>query len=501
MTDAAIAVRMDGITKLYPRVVANKNASLSVLRGEVHAVVGENGAGKSTLMKILYGLASPDEGTIEVQGHALHHHAPADAIRAGLGMVFQHFVLVGPLTVAENVVLGAEPRRGPLFDRARAQREVREISERFGLPIDPRAKVEDLPVGMQQRVEILKVLFRRAEVLILDEPTAVLTPQETDELVLVMRGLAGQGKSILFISHKLREVMVASDRVTVMRQGRTVRTLETSGTSPGEIAHLMMDRDLAPPVRPAAREPGEAVLEIGNLSALSDRGTAALSGIDLVVRAGEIVGVAGVEGNGQTELVECVAGLRAVSEGTVRIGSRENRQDPAACYAAGLAHIPEDRHERGVILDFSVEDNSILGLQGRFSGRLGLRHREIHRHAEGIIESCDVRPRDPAIRLSQLSGGNQQKVVVGRELARRPRLLVAAHPTRGLDVGASEFVLRRVLVERDRGAGVLFVSAELPELLAISDRIVVLARGRIAGEVDPAEVDEARLGLLMAGHG
>jgi len=487
MTDRPVAVRMQGITKRYPRVIANQRASLQVAEGEVHAIVGENGAGKSTLMKILYGLVAPDEGEIEVLGRRLHHHSPNDAIRAGIGMVFQHFMLVPPLTVAENIVLGTEPSTGPFFRRSTAVRSVREISEEFGLPIDPEARVEDCSVGLQQRVEILKVLLRGARVIVLDEPTAVLTPQEVDELISVLRRLASQGKTILLITHKLREVMAAPDRVTIMRQGETVETLETAKTTPAEIAHKMIGRELDTPPRPATHAPGETILEVRGLEALSDRGTPALRGVDLTVRKGEIVGVAGIEGNGQSELVECIARLRPTVAGTIR-------------RRAELAHIPEDRHKRAVVLDFSLEENAILGLQNRFSGLLSMRFGSMRKHIEEIFLTCDVRPPDRTLSMRQLSGGNQQKIVVGRELSRRAGLLLACHPTRGLDVGASEFVLRSLLAERSRGAGVLFVSAELPELMSISDRVAVMFGGRIVGEVDPTQVDERRLGLMMAGH-
>ncbi len=501
MSDGPVTVRMTGITKTYPRVVANRNASIEARAGEVHAIVGENGAGKSTLMKILYGVVKPDAGETTVRGRRLSHGTPNEAIRAGIGMVFQHFMLVPPLTVAENIVLGAEPVRGPFVDRGRAEREIREVSEKFGLPIDPRNRVEDCSVGLQQRVEILKVLHRGAEVIILDEPTAVLTPQEVDELIQVIRRLAGQGKTVILITHKLREVMAASDRVTIMRAGETVETLETKKTSAGEIAHKMIGRELDQPPKPDGRPPGDAVLEVRGLEADSDRGTPALRGVELRVRSGEIVGLAGVEGNGQTELIECLAGLRTPSSGTVILGGKDiTSHTPRSRFEAGLAHIAEDRHRRAVVLDFSLEENAILGLQHEFSRPFSLKFGAMRRHIEEIIRRCDVRPPDAGLPMRALSGGNQQKVVVGRELARRPRILLACHPTRGLDIGAIEFVQRSLLAERARGAGVLFVSAELSELMAISDQILVIAGGRIVGEVNPTEVDERRLGLMMTGH-
>jgi len=497
----APAVRMTGITKRYPRVVANRNVSFEVRPGEVHAVVGENGAGKSTLMKILYGLVPADEGTIEVRGRRLERYGPSDAIAAGVGMVFQHFMLLPPLTVAENIVLGMEPVKGGVFfDRDTARAKIREVSKQYGLEVDPDARVEECPVGLQQRVEILKVLLRGAEVIILDEPTAVLTPQEVDELIAVIRRLAGQGKTILIITHKMREVMAASDRVTVMRAGEVVGTLETKATSAGEIAHLMVGREVESPKRQPAQPAGSAVLAVKSVCATSDRGTTALSDVSFDVRAGEIVGIAGVEGNGQSELIQCLVGLRRPTAGSVVLAGRTvTRWSPRARFDAGLAHIAEDRHKRAVVLDFTLEENAILGRQWRFAWPGWLHVGPVRREIDGIIATCDVRPPDRGLLMRSLSGGNQQKVVVGRELARRPALLIAAHPTRGLDIGAIEFVQKALLAERARGTGVLLISAELSELMAISDRILVIAGGRIVGQVDPAQVDERQLGLMMTG--
>lgn len=500
MTERRVSVQMSGITKRYPRVVANRNASLTVYEGEVHAVVGENGAGKSTLMKILYGLVTPDEGRIVVRGRELHRHSPSDAIAAGIGMVFQHFMLVPPLTVAENIVLGTEPTRGLTFDRAAASAQVREVSQKYGLHIDPDARVEDCSVGLQQRVEILKVLLRGAQVIILDEPTAVLTPQEVDELSAVIRRLAAQGKTILIITHKLREVMAVSDRVTIMRQGETVETLDTKSTTPAEIAHKMVGRELDQPRRLSGRV-GAPVLRVAGLRAMSDRGVEGLKGLDLDVREGEIVGIAGIEGNGQTELMECIAGLRTPTEGKIFFANQDiTALTPKQRIEAGIAHIPEDRHKRAVVLDFSVEENSILGCQWDFSSPLSLRFWKMREHVEHIIKTCDVRPPERAVPMRALSGGNQQKVVIGRELMRRPKLLLAAHPTRGLDIGAIEFVQRKLLEAKAQGTAIVIVSGELPELMALSDRVIVMFAGRIVGQVDPARVDERQLGLMMAGH-
>ncbi len=494
-----LAVEIASVSKRYARCVANEDARLEVRPGEIHALVGENGAGKSTLMKILAGVIRPDQGTVKIRGRAMSRFVPSEALAAGVGMVFQHFVLVGPLTVLENVVLGREPRRGPFFDRARAAAEVAAVSERYGLAVDPWAKVEDLPVGVQQRVEILKVLHRGAEIIVLDEPTAILTPQEVDDLLAVIRGLAKAGSTIVLITHKLREVMAVADRITIMRQGRTLETLEAKATSADEIAEKMIGRPPSPPVR-QPRAPGEVFLRVRGLSAASDRGVAALSGVDLEVRQGEILGIAGIEGNGQAELLECIAGLRAPSAGSVSFGDRDvTRASVGERLDLGLGHIPDDRLRRAVVLPLSVEENAILGSARSYSSFARLHTQKIRAHAQALIAENDVRPADPSALLQGLSGGNQQKLVIGREMARKPRLVLAGHPTRGLDVSAMEHVDKALLAARDQGAAVLLVSAELSELLAISDRILVLAGGRVAGLVAPEEVDERALGLMMAG--
>jgi len=505
MTNAgsANAIEMRGVTKRYPRVIANQDASLSVRRGEIHAVVGENGAGKSTLMKVLAGVTRPDEGVVEVGGKAYQKYTPEEAAHRGVGMVFQHFVLVPTLTVAENVVLGHEPRKGVVFDRARAESDVLALSRRFGLEVDPSAPVETCSIGVQQRVEILKVLARGAEVLILDEPTAILTPAEVDELLAVLRRLAGEGKTIVLITHKLREVMAVAERITIMRAGRTVTTVEVKSTTQDAVAELMVGRPPKHEQRPPARPRGPAVLEVKGLVARSDRGPVAVHGIDLVVHAGEIVGIAGIEGNGQTELIECITGLRAPQAGTVRIaGTDVTSSDVATRLKLGMAHVPEDRHRRGVVLDFSIEENVILGAPPDRYARMGVLDRgRMRTETLALVKAHDVRPPDPDARMSALSGGNQQKVVIGRELGRSPRLIIAAHPTRGLDLGAMEHVDSSLVQARANDVAVLLVSAELSELLAIADRIVVLYGGRVAGEVDlrSATADERTLGAMMAG--
>jgi simple sugar transport system ATP-binding protein len=499
--EAEYSVEMRGIWKRYPRVIANKNATLEVRAGEVHAVVGENGAGKSTLMKVLYGIVNADEGAIRVRGRLLEKHSPSDAIGAGVGMVFQHFMLAPTLSVAENIVLGREPRKAVLFDRAKANDDVRAVSKRFGLWIDPEMKLEGCSVGLAQRVEILKVLYRGAEVIVLDEPTAVLTPQEVDELIEVMRRLTAEKKTIILITHKLREVMAVADRITVMRQGETIETLEAKSTNADAIAELMVGRKVSAIGRAEGRS-GERkrVLDVRGLSARSDRGLVAFQGIDLSVEAGEILGIAGIEGNGQTELIECIAGLRVPDSGSVLIdGADVTHATPKARYARGLAHVPEDRHKRAVVLEFSVEENAILGSQGDFFRPLVRMGEKIRAHAEAIISTGDVRPPDRLEKMRALSGGNQQKVVIGRELLRKPRLFLAAHPTRGLDVGAIEHVQSMLRTARANGAAIVLVSGELSELLAMSDRMIVMFEGRIVGEVDPASTSERELGALMAG--
>lgn len=494
------AVTLKGITKRFPRVLANDRVDFSARPGEVHALVGENGAGKSTLMKILAGFYEPDEGEVLLEGTRLRPGDTAEAIRRGVGMVHQHFMLVPPFTVAENVTLGAEPRRGPLFARAKARADVAALAGSFGLTIDPDAKVEDLSVGEQQRVEILKVLYRGAKVLVLDEPTAVLTPGEVDELLRVLRGLRDQGKTVIFITHKLREVMALSDRVTVMRRGAAVGTLETKDTTPEKIAELMVGRPVLVDVAKTRATPGEVVLEVENLSALSRRGLPALKGVSFEVRAGEIFGIAGVEGNGQTELVEVLAGIRAPSGGTTSLPARAT---PFERRAAGVAFIPEDRHRHACVLDMSVWENGLLGSVHRheFTAPGYLRGGAAVAYAKKLNASLDVRPDAPEVPFRGLSGGNQQKFVVARELAQSPRCLVVSQLTRGVDIGAMVAIWKRLLDARDKGMGVLLVSAELSEILSLADRIGVMYAGELV-KVLPAEgANEQELGMLMAGGG
>lgn len=504
-------LEMRGVTKTFPGVVACNNIDLDVQAGEIHALLGENGAGKTTLMNVLYGLYEADKADIRLRGEPVTIQSPAAAIAHGIGMVHQHFTLVPVFTVAENILLGREPRtRSGAFDRRRAEEIVRELSREHGLAIDPGAKVEDLSVGLQQRVEILKALYGGADILILDEPTAVLTPQEADELMATLRELAGQGKAIILITHKLREVLAAADRITVIRRGEKIGTFVRAETSADELATAMVGRKVSLRVEKGAARPGEPVLTVENLSVTSSRGLPAVRGVSLEVRAGEIVGIAGVDGNGQTELVEALTGLRASAGGRITVRGeditartvRERRQ-------IGLGHIPQDRQRRGLVLDFTVAENAILGRHDEppFSRRRmlpwlqWLQFQPITAHARKLIGEFDVRPPDPDLRTASLSGGNQQKVIVARELDQEPHCLLAVQPTRGLDIGAIEFIHRRLIAARDDGRGVLLVSLELDEILALSDRILVMYEGRIVAELDRDEATEEKLGLYMAGGG
>jgi simple sugar transport system ATP-binding protein len=496
------AVEMRGITKVFGSLVANDHIDLTVRRGTIHALVGENGAGKSTLMSMLYGLYTPTAGEIRIGGNQVVFHGPGDAIKHGIGMVHQHFMLVPPLTVAENIVLGAEPPAPVVYPRREANRRVAELSSRFGLRVDPDAQVGALPVGLQQRVEILKTLYRGAEILILDEPTAVLTPQETDELFVVLRDLVDKGKTILFISHKLREVMAVADQISVLRRGKKVATLEQARTSREEIARLMVGRDVLPQVDRGISHPEGVVLEATDLRCNSDRGLSALKGLSFSVRAGEVLGIAGVEGNGQSELVEVLTGLRPATGGTVTLAGRPiTNATPHHLRDLGVANIPEDRHARGLVLNYSVAENLILGVQDKqeVTGGHFLDPRRILARARRLIGQFDIRGAVPQTPSGSLSGGNQQKIVLARELDSRPTLLIAAQPTRGLDIGAIQFVHEQILAERNRGVAILLVSAELDEIRALSDRIAVLYEGHITGTFAAEEATEEQLGILMTG--
>jgi simple sugar transport system ATP-binding protein len=497
------AIELLEVTKSFPGVRANDRVTLQVEEGSIHALLGENGAGKSTLMGILFGLHPPDSGTIRVRGREVRIPDPNAATALGIGMVHQHFRLVPAFTVAENVALGREPRRAGLVDRRRAAEQVRALSARYGLAVDPEARVEDVSVGMQQRVEILKMLYRDAEILILDEPTAVLTPQETLELLAVMRRLVDEGKTVLFITHKLKEITAAADTCTVLRRGRVVATRKVAGTSGAELAELMVGRAVTFHAERAPARPGAPRLAVERLHVRGARGTLALRDVSLEVRAGEILGVCGVEGNGQAELVQAVTGMAQVERGVVRLGGRDvTRLSVRERIALGLSHVPEDRQRFGLVLDMPVDQNLVLHGYDRppFSRAGLLDFAAIRAHAERLVGEFDVRCGQGGATLARaLSGGNQQKAVLARELSGGPDVLVVAQPTRGLDVGAIENIHRRLLEERARGRAILLVSLELDELLELSDRIAVLSGGALVGVVDAARADEQTLGLMMTG--
>ncbi|HWQ13042.1 MAG TPA: ABC transporter ATP-binding protein [Roseiflexaceae bacterium] len=490
------------ITKRFPGVLANDHISFTLEPGEIHAFLGENGAGKSTLMNILYGLYAPDEGQVFVGGRQVAIHTPSDAIRLGLGMVHQHFMLVPTLTVAENVMLGTEITDGLLLDEKKANARVRELSEQYGLAVPPEAYVMDLPVGVQQRAEIIKALYRGADLLILDEPTAVLTPQEAEELFDVMRTLKAQGKSIIFISHKLKEVLAIADRITVLRRGRVVGTTTPAQASEASLAAMMVGREVVLTVPKGEAHPGAPVLEVQDLTVLDDRKLIAVDGLSLEVRAGEVLGIAGVQGNGQTELVEAITGLRPVERGRVRLLGREmTGAPPRAVLEAGCAHVPEDRHRHGLVLSYPIAHNLVLSsyYHAPFAKGVVIDEQAIARYAEKLVKDFDIRTTSPLAPAATLSGGNQQKVVIARELSRPIKLLIAAQPTRGLDVGSIEFIHTNIVRQRDEGVAVLLVSAELDEILALADRIAVMFKGRIIAVVPRAEATREGIGLLMAG--
>jgi len=502
-------LELRGITKRFGSLVANDGISLSVAPGQVHALLGENGAGKSTLMNVLYGLLQPDEGEIYIDGKPASFHSPKDAIGAGIGMVHQHFMLVPPFTVAENVTLGIEQARfGGLLDADRTRREVRELSHQYGLDVDPDAIVENLPVGIQQRVEIVKALVRNASVLVLDEPTAVLTPGETQELFRIIRQLRDGGTSVIFISHKLKEVQEIADHITVLRRGKVVGE-RTPPATEADLAALMVGRDVQLKVTKAPATPGEVVLAVRDMVVPSGtqalgapaEATAAVNGVSFEVRAGEILGIAGVQGNGQTELCEALMGLLPTVAGTVTLAGQDITQAaPRARLDAGIAYIPEDRKEDGLVGSFSVAENLVLNSYDRapFAKGIGLRLRAIAANASARIKEFDVRTGSADTAASTLSGGNQQKVILARELGRDTKLVIASQPTRGLDVGSIEFVHRRIVDQRDAGHAVLIVSSELDEVYALADRIAVMYEGKITGFRDP-DVPASELGRLMAG--
>ncbi|MBR1571513.1 MAG: ABC transporter ATP-binding protein [Lachnospiraceae bacterium] len=496
---------MLNITKRFPGIVANDNISLQLKKGEIHALLGENGAGKSTLMSVLFGLYPPEEGVIKKDGREVKINNPNDANDLGIGMVHQHFKLVECFTVLENIILGVETTKGGILQKDDARKKVMELSDKYGLAIDPDALISDITVGMQQRTEILKMLYRDNEILIFDEPTAVLTPQEIKELMQIMKNLAAEGKSILFISHKLAEIMEVADRCSVLRKGKYIGTVNTSETTMEKLSAMMVGRDVNFHVEKAPAKPADVVLSVENMTVASkSHKKNAVNNVSLNVHAGEIVCIAGIDGNGQSEFVYGLTGLEPLASGKLVLNGKDITHDSIRKRnVAGIGHIPEDRHKHGLVLDYSLEDNLILQnyFEERFVNKFGfLKRKNIRDYANKLIEGYDVRSgQGPITRVGSMSGGNQQKAIIAREIERDPSLLIAVQPTRGLDVGAIEFVHKQLVAERDAGKGVLLVSLELDEVLDVSDRILVMYEGEIVGEFDPKTVTEDELGLYMSG--
>ncbi len=496
-------LELRGITKRFPGVLANDKIDITLREGKILALLGENGAGKTTLMNILYGLYKPDEGMIRVRGEEVNIHGPNDAIEGGIGMVHQHFMLVPVMTVTENVMLGVEPTKNGVFlDYEKVAKRILEISDQYGLEVDPHAYIKDLPVGIQQRVEIIKVLYREADILILDEPTAVLTPQEVDGLFKILQTLIDKGKSIIFITHKLKEVMNVADDITVLRLGRVVGSIDPKEATPEILASMMVGRDVNLVVMKQPAKPGEAVLEVRNLYVRDERQNLTVHGVNFDVRKGEVLGVAGVQGNGQTELVYALTGLLPVESGEIHLsGNAIQKATPRQILEYGVAHIPEDRQRHGLILSFPIHDNLMLCTyyEPPFAKGVSLQERTIFSNAETLVKQFDVRTPNIYVNASALSGGNQQKVIVAREFSRPIHLLIASQPTRGLDVGSIEYIHNQIIKKRDEGTGVLLVSSELDEILALSDRIAVMYKGQIMDVLDAKQASKEHLGLLMAG--
>ncbi len=503
MADNDIVLEAKGITKHFPGVLANDHVDFDLHKGEIHALLGENGAGKTTLMNVLYGLYMPDSGEIQVEGKPAVIHSPKDSIHLGIGMVHQHFMLIPVFSVAENIMLGDETvRYGMVLDQKAVAKRVRELSLQYRLEIEPEALVGQLPVGVQQRVEIVKALYRNAQILILDEPTAVLTPQEADELFMIMRELTKRGVSIIFITHKLKEVLAIADRITVMRDGKVVGTAKPSETDEIKLASMMVGREVILKVDKGPAKPGEEILKVDGLKARDARGLESVSGVSFNVRAGEVLGIAGVQGNGQTELVEALTGLRPMSGGTMWFSGKDmTGKSPRPITETGMAHIPEDRQKHGLVLAYTVADNMVLNTYylPPFGVHSMMQPAAIDANARQLIQDYDVRTPSPYVPVGKLSGGNQQKVIVARELSHPVKLVVANQPTRGLDVGSIEYIHKEIIIMRDRGVAVLLVSAELDEIMALSDRIAVMYRGKIVATVDADKVTREQLGLWMAG--
>lgn len=496
------AVYMKNITKVFPKVVANDNVNFAVKKGEIHALIGENGAGKTTLMNQLYGLYKPTSGEIYVFGKKVDFKGPSDAIKTGIGMVHQHFMLVDNLTVAENVVLGSEPKKGILFDLKFAKKEVKELSERYGLKVDVDAKIEDIPVGMQQRVEIIKTLYRGADILILDEPTAVLTPQETNELFEILRALKNDGKTIIFISHKLKEVLEISDTITVMRLGKVTGTVKTSETNEKELANMMVGRNVVLSIERPPTTLGKSIVKVENIWVKDNRKLDAVKGLSFEIKEGEILGIAGVAGNGQTELAEALSGLRKIESGSYMFNGKEiTNLSVREIRELGISHIPEDRQRRGLIPEFPVYFNLILSQHYKelFANRGFLNFDEIKKYSHSLVKKFDVRPPDIYNLAGNLSGGNQQKVILAREIGSSPKFIIVSQPTRGLDVGAIEYVHKELINLRLNKGAVLLISMELEEILSLSDRILVMYEGRSMGEFENGELTIEEIGLMMAG--
>jgi simple sugar transport system ATP-binding protein len=495
-------IEMLNIRKEFPGIVANDNITLQLRKGEIHALLGENGAGKSTLMNVLFGLYQPERGEIRVNGKPVKIIDPNVANDLRIGMVHQHFMLVEPFTVTQNIILGNEPTKNGRINIKKAEKEVQELSDQYGLRVDAKAKISDISVGMQQRVEILKTLYRGSDVLIFDEPTAVLTPQEINELMEIMESLVAEGKSIILITHKLKEIMQICDRCTVIRKGKGIGTLDVSNTTVTELASLMVGREVSFKTEKEPASPKETVLNIENLVVRDSRKVDMLKGLDLNVRAGEIVGIAGIDGNGQTELIEAITGLTKSESGKIKLNGKDiTNLSPRKVTEHGVGHIPQDRHKYGLVLDFPLGENIVLQTyyQKPYSKYKVLDYKEIYQKAESLIKEYDVRTPSVHTKAGALSGGNQQKAIVAREVDRSPDLLIAAQPTRGLDVGAIEFIHQKLIEERDRGRAILLLSFELDEILDVSDRIAVIFDGKIVAERIPEETNEQELGLLMAG--
>ena len=498
------AIEMLNITKRFPGIIANDNITLQLRRGEIHALLGENGAGKSTLMSVLFGLYQPEEGTIKKDGKVVSIKNPNDATALGIGMVHQHFKLVECFTVLDNIIMGVEPTKMGFLQKKEARRKVMELSERYGLHVDPDAKIEDITVGMQQRTEILKMLYRDNEILIFDEPTAVLTPQEIDELMQIMRNLAAEGKSILFISHKLAEIMAVSDRCTVLRKGKYIGTVNTKDTTAQELSAMMVGRNVNFHVEKEDKEPGKVILKVENMTVASHlHKNNAVKNVSLVVRAGEIVCLEGIDGNGQTEFVYGLTGLEPLVSGKITLNGKDITNAPIRERSvSGVSHIPEDRHKHGLVLDYSLEDNIVLQryFEPEFTKAGFLRRKNIREYADRLIEQYDIRSGQGPVTIARsMSGGNQQKAIVAREIDRDPQLLIAVQPTRGRDVGAIEYIHKQIVAARDAGKAVLLVSLEMDEVLDVSDRILVMYEGEIVGELNPKKTTAEEMGLYMAG--